>query len=224
VNWRDLRGLWIRRENGGKVGRVVGLRPSRNEAKILLLATVPRTFLRYIPDIVKFGSFYVPTQIAREMDREIVVPETFEPDEELKVKAKELPKLKRLINTEAYAGRGWRIGRLVDADIDPSSWMLEKLAIDVYPEYLISLEARREAEMVSFPPLMRVTVPGEGVEFVGSDSLERSYSVVLPVAGRDVEKHLIKEIEAGDSSDRGRDGVIQTAFENAYREKGLYQP
>jgi len=214
MEWRDIRGCTVRYQSGSKIGVLGDLYLSEKGGRISHLTASPPLIWRITRGQL-LTKITVPTEMAQYRPHEISISDKFHPGDV--PDTGRLPRLSKLNNSEVFAGRGWRIGRLVGARFDPGSWSLEQLEIDTYPEYLISTGTHSLALPKGFPPVARVTVGGDGVEFRTADEFQGSFSVIIAVGGEKIEESLVELLaDPGEVPIEDRKDVIQRAFDMAY--------
>ena len=217
MNWRDIRDCVVKFESGSRLGILEDLCLSPRGGRILYLKTSPPLLWRVLRGRLMSKPDYIPSEMARYLDPDVLILDRAIPDANEDVG--QLARISRLNNTEVYAGRGWRIGRLVDVRFDPETWTLEEIDVDAYPEYMISSGTHSRVLPEGFPPVSRVTVRGDGATFRSAENLEGGTNVILTVGGREIEKNLVELLMDLDNRMppvEEQTCLVQEAFDRAY--------
>ena len=218
MRWENALGRLVTTSSGRKLGLLRDMYlSSRGGAIAHLEITPPRSWLLLRGELLH-GPIRVSTEAATSTADTIVVPDDFQTVNTGAIRG--LPGISGLPKAEVFAGRGWRIGSLVEINIDLDSWKITSLDIDVYPEYLISSGRHTAMLPKGFPPVCVVRVGGE-VEFHPADPVGRTFSVVLPVKGSNLQdsmQDLLLDIGNEVLSEEKQADLVQEAFDVAYRE------
>ncbi len=218
MRWKDALGHLVVLSSGRRLGVLESMYLSTKGGTIIWLEVAPPQAWLLLKGVLLSGSILIPTSMARPRGDVIVVSEEFQPDTGI---AKGFPRISSLMKAEVFAGRGWRVGSLVDMQIDLDSWTVVGLDIDTYPEYLISSGRHTMMLPKGFPPVCRVRVRADGVEFHPTDSIGKSFNVILAVKGKDLEdslESLLLGIGNEVLSEEQQAKLVQEAFDTAYRE------
>lgn len=219
MRWKDALGHLVVLSSGQKLGILKNMYLSTKGGMITWLEVAsPQPWILLKGELFS-GPILVSTMMARPRGDVIVVSEEFQPDTGIST-AKGLPRIGSLIKAEVFAGRGWRVGSLVDVQIDLDSWTVVGLDIDTYPEYLISSGRHTIMLPKGFPPVCRVRVRGDRVEFHPADPIGKSFNVILTMKGKDLEdsiENLLLGIGNEVLSEEQQAELVQEAFDMAYR-------
>ncbi len=151
-----------------------------------------------VKDIFRSDRTLIPTSFACWTAGKIVLSRDHE-SEAIPVRSQNLTPIGDLKKAAVFAGRGWRIGRMADFELDPRIWKMTR-----------SLPT-------GFPPTCKVLVPAEGTEFALDDRIGGGHHVVLPINGKDLEEILNGLLtRLRDSSLQTQAELVQEAFDLAY--------
>lgn len=217
MNWGEIRDRVVKFRSGAKIGLLKELYLEENGCQIKYLKAAPPMTWLILRGQLLSKPIVIPAELARYTHPDIIITEDsgFGAEKDIK----ELARLSKVFNADVFAGKGWRIGKVVDLRFDPKSWTLEQLEIDAHPEYIISSGTHSHALPTGFPPVARVKVDGDGVQLGLAGDLEKSTRVTLTVNGWKIEESLIELLmELGNKTPSIEDQVdiVQEAFDRAY--------
>jgi sporulation protein YlmC with PRC-barrel domain len=219
LRWENAVGRLVTTASGRKLGLLRDMYlSSRGGAITHLEITPPRSFLLLRGELLQ-SPIRVTTEAATSAADTIVVPDDFQTANTGAIRG--LPRISGLPKAEVFAGRGWRIGSLVEIHIEVDSWKITGLDVDVYPEYLVSSGRHTAMLPRGFPPVCVVRVGGEGVEFHPADPVGRTFSVILSLKGSSLEdslQDLLLRIGNEILSEEQQADLVQEAFDIAHRE------